>query len=150
MPPAAMMARLNADLSNVVPETVKTERTFLNQSPETRTSLFCSCRAGAVQPLPFSCRRHFPRLGQATAKIVAITCIPATLAKTYLSPGPSRKAEGKGGPWIAVTHHRFYDLTRRKATPISMPAKGRSVSEIALEKAWLTFSGYQSLIELTA
>lgn len=34
VPPAAMMARLNADLSNVVPETVKTERTFLNLSPE--------------------------------------------------------------------------------------------------------------------
>lgn len=61
-----------------------------------------------------------------------------------------QKAEGKGCPWIAVTHHRFYDLTRRKATPISMPAKGRSINEIALEKAWLTFSGYQSLIEFTA
>jgi hypothetical protein len=86
VPPAAMLARLNADLSNAVPETVKTERTFLNLSPETRTSLFCSCRAGAVQPLPFSCRRHFPRLWRAPAKIIAITCIPAALAMTCLSP----------------------------------------------------------------
>lgn len=150
VPPAAMLARLNADLSNIVPESVKTERTFLNLSPENRTSLFCSCRAGAVQPLPFSYRSRFPRLGRATAKIVAITCIPAALAKTLPLTRTQQKAEGKGGPGIAVTHHRFYDLTRRKATPISMPAKGRSVSEIAPEKAWLTFSGYQSLIELPA
>lgn len=49
---------------------------------------------------------------------------------------------------------RFYDLAGWKATPISDAGKkrfrwGRSL-HLLYEKAWLTFSGYQLLIELAA
>jgi hypothetical protein len=53
-----------------------------------------------------------------------------------------------------VIHYRFYDLAGWKATPISDAGKKqfRSVSLgfDPCEKAWLTFSGYQSLIEFAA
>jgi hypothetical protein len=53
-----------------------------------------------------------------------------------------------------VIHHRFYDLAGWKATPISDAGKKQfrsvSMARSLREKAWLTFSGYQSLIELAA
>ena len=53
-----------------------------------------------------------------------------------------------------MIHHRFYDLTGWKATPISDAGKKQcrkgSTGLILDEKAWLTFSGYQSLIEFAA
>jgi hypothetical protein len=53
-----------------------------------------------------------------------------------------------------VIHHRFYDLAGWKATPISDAGK-KQFRNVSLgfdphEKAWLTFSGYQSLIEFAA
>jgi hypothetical protein len=63
VPPAAMMARLNADLSNIVPETVKTERTFLNQSPENRTSLFAHVEPARDNPCRFPAAAASPALG---------------------------------------------------------------------------------------
>ncbi|WP_210237198.1 hypothetical protein, partial [Mesorhizobium sp. M3A.F.Ca.ET.174.01.1.1] len=65
-----------------------------------------------------------------------------------------QEAAEEGGSRIAVIHHRFYDLAGWKATPISDAGKKwfRSVSLVRTlhEKAWLTFSGYQSLIEFAA
>lgn len=53
-----------------------------------------------------------------------------------------------------MIHYRFYDLAGWKATPISDAGKKqfRSVTWVPTlhEKAWLTFSGYQSLIEFAA
>lgn len=53
-----------------------------------------------------------------------------------------------------MIHHRFYDLAGWKATPISDAGKKQfrygSQAPITYEKAWLTFSGYQSLIEFAA
>jgi hypothetical protein len=53
-------------------------------------------------------------------------------------------------PSIAVIHHRFYDLPDFMATPISdvgeMPPDVQSHQQCRHEKAWLTLSGYQSLI----
>jgi len=53
-----------------------------------------------------------------------------------------------------VIHYRFYDLAGWKATPISDAGKKQfrngSQAPIMHEKAWLTFSGYQSLIEFAA
>ena len=53
-----------------------------------------------------------------------------------------------------MIHYRFYDLAGWKATPISDAGKKQfrngSQAPIMHEKAWLTFSGYQSLIEFAA
>ncbi|CCV13463.1 conserved hypothetical protein [Mesorhizobium sp. STM 4661] len=54
-----------------------------------------------------------------------------------------------------MIHHRFYDLAGWKATPISDAGKkqfryGKYWVSALHEKAWLTFSGYQSLIEFAA
>lgn len=53
-----------------------------------------------------------------------------------------------------MIQRRFYDLAWWKATPISDAGKKRfrsvSLGPAFVEKAWLTFSGYQSLIEFTA
>jgi hypothetical protein len=38
VPPAAILARFNADLAIIAPKAIETQRTFLNQSPENRTS----------------------------------------------------------------------------------------------------------------
>jgi hypothetical protein len=57
-----------------------------------------------------------------------------------------QEAAEKGGSGIAVIHCRFYDLAGWKATLFPMPAKSRRPDKTVREKAWLTFSGYQSLI----
>ncbi|WP_287062012.1 hypothetical protein [Mesorhizobium sp.] len=53
-----------------------------------------------------------------------------------------------------MIHHRFYDLAGWKATPISdagkMQFRNGSTALSVREKAWLTFSGYQPLIEFAA
>jgi hypothetical protein len=53
-----------------------------------------------------------------------------------------------------VIHYRFYDLAGWKATPISDAGKKQfrsvNLAPALHEKAWLTFSGYQSLIEFAA
>ena len=54
-----------------------------------------------------------------------------------------------------MIHYRFYDLAAGKATPISDAGKkefpkGSPAFNSLREKAWLTFSGYQSLIEFVA
>jgi hypothetical protein len=47
VPPAAIMARFDADLSMIALEAIVTSRTFLNQSPDEPDQLVCSYRAGA-------------------------------------------------------------------------------------------------------
>jgi hypothetical protein len=56
----------------------------------------------------------------------------------------------KDGSRIAVIHCRFYDFAGWKATLFPKPAKSRSAAVSRVEKAWLTFSGYQSLISIEA
>jgi hypothetical protein len=76
---------------------------------------------------------------------------------TCLSSGPRHEGVPESGLRIAAIQCRFYDLAGGKATPISRAGKKHSAAEALREtpgkrheKAWLTFSGYQSLIELAA
>jgi hypothetical protein len=146
VPPAAIPARLNADLSKIAPEVISTQRTSLNHGPETGPAC-CSHEPARNQSLPFSSRRHFPRHGCVPAKFLAIARCPFSLhAKGIVFSGACSRVVQEDGPRIAATHLRFYDLAGAKATPISMPAKSRCPGRESPEKAWLTFSGYQSLI----
>ncbi|MBZ9987896.1 hypothetical protein LB572_12420 [Mesorhizobium sp. BH1-1-5] len=73
VPPAANMARFDADLSMIALEAIGTQQNLLNQSPAEPDQLVCSRRAGAGQTRPFSSRKRFPRHGSTPAKIVATT-----------------------------------------------------------------------------
>jgi hypothetical protein len=66
------MARFNADLSMIASKAIVISVTFLNQSPEIRTSLFARTEPARDDPMPFSSRRRFPRHGRTPAKFVAI------------------------------------------------------------------------------
>jgi hypothetical protein len=59
-----------------------------------------------------------------------------------------QEAVDKDGSRIAVVQGRFYDLTGSKATLFSDAVRAASHRRRAREKAWLTFSGYGSLIAL--
>ena len=126
VPPAAKMARFNADLSMSVLEGIETQQNLLNQSPEKPDQLVCSYRAGAGQS-------HAVFFTQAIPPPRAHAC---EIRRDHLSPyrlmrwEPSfaslqQKAAEEGGSRIAVTRYRFYDLAGWKATPFRMPAKAR-------------------------
>jgi hypothetical protein len=75
----------------------------------------------------------------------AIFTVDAT-GTAGLSRLHAQEAADKGDPRIAVIQRRFYDLEGSKATPFSDAGKAASHRRRAHEKAWLTFSGYGSLI----
>jgi len=72
VPPAAILARFDADLSMIALEAIVTSRTF-EPKPGNRTSLFARTEPAREQTRPFSSRRRFPRHGRTPAKFVAIT-----------------------------------------------------------------------------
>lgn len=73
VPPAAIMARFDADLSMIALEAIGTQQNLLNQSPGCAgpACLLTKSRRGA-NPAVFS-RKRFPRHGSTLAKIVATT-----------------------------------------------------------------------------
>jgi hypothetical protein len=74
VPPAATMARFDADLSMIALEAIGTQQNLLNQSPDGAgpACLLTQSRRG-TSSRPFSSRKQFPRHGSTLAKIVAIT-----------------------------------------------------------------------------
>ncbi|RWM26955.1 hypothetical protein [Mesorhizobium sp.] len=73
VPPAATMARFDADLSMIALEAIGTQQNLLNQSPGLAgpACLLTQSRRGTSRP--FSSHKRFPRHGSTPAKIVAIT-----------------------------------------------------------------------------
>ncbi|MHA6684257.1 hypothetical protein [Mesorhizobium sp. A556] len=125
VPPAAKMARFNADLSRVASKAIVASITFLNQSPENPDQLVCSYRAGAGQT-------HAVFLTQTIPPPRAHACEirrnhPAFIALCEGRPWFRLRQEvaWKGGSRIAVIHHRFYGQAGWKATLFPMPAKRR-------------------------
>jgi hypothetical protein len=139
------MARFNADLSMIASKAIVISVTFLNQSPEIRTSLLLvQSRRGTIP-----CRFPHADDSPATGARLRNSSRSSTAFVALCGGRPSfrllQEVAWKGGSRIAVIHRRFYDLAGWKATLFPMPAKSRSAAVSRVEKAWLTFSGYQSL-----
>jgi hypothetical protein len=91
------MARFNADLSMIASKAIVASITFLNQSPENRTSLFARTEPARDDPMPFSSRRRFPRHGRTPAKFFAIIHILCRWVRepSFVSPSTGSCAEGR-------------------------------------------------------
>lgn len=73
VPPAAIMARFDADLSMIALEAIGTQQNLLNQSPGCAGPACLLTKSRRGQTRPFSSRKRFPRHEGTPAKIVATT-----------------------------------------------------------------------------
>ncbi|MEW6629748.1 MAG: hypothetical protein AB1440_02665 [Pseudomonadota bacterium] len=73
VPPAAEVARFDADLSMIALEAIGTQQNLLNQSPGGAGPACLLTRSRQGTTRPFSSRKRFPRHGSTPAKFVATT-----------------------------------------------------------------------------
>ncbi|TPI59893.1 hypothetical protein FJ420_21110 [Mesorhizobium sp. B3-1-3] len=124
VPPAAIMARFDADLSMIALEAIGTQQNLLNQSPGGAgpACLLIKSRHG-TNPAVFL-TQAIPRHEGTPAKIVATTRAWKGKGAAFASNLWQETAEASGSR-IAVIQRRFYDLAGWKATPISDAGKKR-------------------------
>ncbi|RWM05862.1 MAG: hypothetical protein E5X80_13010 [Mesorhizobium sp.] len=124
VPPAATMARFDADLSMIALEAIGTQQNLFEPKPGlSRTSLFAHTEPARDIPAVFIAQAIPPPREHACEN-----------RRDHLKPGSERSrlhilplagtAEA-GGSRIAVIQCRFYDLAGWKATPISDAGKKR-------------------------
>jgi len=123
VPPAATMARFDADLSMIALEAIGTQQNLLNQSPAAPDQLVAHTEPAREFPAVFIAQAIPPPREHACEN-----------RRDHLEPGGERNrphtlplalnCRGRRSR-IAVIQRRFYDLAGWKATPISDAGKKR-------------------------